>query len=476
MDIEKEQKSIKLLFKEVKQKPIKILKEKRKQKLIKVFRKKSLEDIDRNNLTFKLSMKYNMTEAEVYDLLLEAKGKETIEQYYMDLNKVPYRLSNDKEFLENCIKWEKFNLILYFDEKLFTEEIISKYGKILRNSINHIPYGMNKNKHILEKCIKLGLRKIDLFLEFDEKLFTEEIIEKYGASFLDFIHRVPYSMRKNKHLFEKCLEFKKYRLVHQFDESLFTEETTSKYGEIIINAIDYIPYCMKKDKFPYYMNKNKCLLEKCIELEKFNFISEFETSLFTEKIIDKYGEIIINSIDYVPKNLENNKYLLEKCIELKKFNLVLDFDLEIVTPKIIDKYGKEILSSKNYIPEHFGYDKYLLNKCIELKMFNLALEFFDESLFTEEIIDKCGDQIKNYIYPTTYNNNEEFKTFERQEDEDFIATDYSKIDEQPLLISDTEATSDAYFQNLDCQDLNIEISQDKITKEYNHKAKKYTRK
>ena len=322
--------------------------------------------------------------------------------------------SNKSLILAACLENGRYDLLKYFDKKWFSEiketelivlvniidssSFIEKYDNELIDylfdriinhiSINGISYSLRGNQYLLEKCFSKGLVK--LAMKFDSGLFTENIIEKYANEIIDYASDsnkgMPYFLIRNQYLLEKCFSKGLVKLAMEFDSSLLTENIIEKHANEIINYISI-------NGIPYSLQGNQYLLEKCLSEGMFELAMKFNISSFTENIIEKHANEIINyiSINGIPYSLQGNQYLLEKCLSEGMFELAMKFNISSFTEKIIEKYSNEIINyiSINGMPNSLIENQYLFKKCLNSCSDNL-LKLFDPYL----LISNMNELIK----------------------------------------------------------------------------------
>ena len=326
------------------------------------------------------------------------------------------KLSNNLPILTACLERGRYDLLKYFDKKMF------KYPKIIKYMKDHIEdyaleYGreilkivdpkeasdlffyLTNNKNVLISCL-CGEVDDNIF-KFNSDLFTADILETYGKKMIDkYGDKIIERNKRNINFLNYCLKIHRYDLLKYFDEKMFENQTIRKYmiDHIEDYALEYGREILKivnsneaYDLF-YYLTNNKNVLISYLSGEVDDNIFEFNWSLFTKEIIDEYGDKIISSISIlIPDNLIKNQYLLEKCLSKGLIGLAIKFDSSLLTEKIIEKYGNEIIDyiSINGISDSLMENQYLFRKCLN-KFRDDLLKLFAPSL----VISNMNELIK----------------------------------------------------------------------------------
>ena len=313
-----------------------------------------------------------------------------IEEYgakIVDYGKIPSCLSDNSKLLRLCLDLKRFDLIDQFSDSAFTDSIIEKYSaKIEIPPYYHYPID---NSKLLRLC--LDLNRLDLIDLFSGSAFTDSIIEKYGAKIVDY-GKIPSCLSNNSKLLRLCLDLNRLDLIDLFSGSAFTDSIIEKYGAKIV---DY-------GKIPSCLSNNSKLLRLCFDLNRLDLINKFSESAFTDSIIEEYGAKIV---DYgkiyggIPSCLRyNSKYnskLLRLCFDLNRLDLIDGFDDSAFTDSIIEEYGAKIVDYGK-IPYGLVYNSKLLGLCFDLNRLDL-INRFGSSAFTDSIIEKYGAKIVNNI-------------------------------------------------------------------------------
>ena len=334
---------------------------------------------------------------------------------FIAMNDSSFRNIRENQYLfEKFLNKELFDLAIKdFNVDLFTKEAVEKYGdKIiefvlsLEDSKATLPIMiLSKNEYFFKKALENNA--VRMISKFSPDYFTQDIIEKYGDKIIGFMldisdkksnsstYDLDYNfdnLKNNQYLFEKCLNKGLIDLAFQFNSSLFNENIIEKYSDKIIDFMIDNPNSYLKGS-----DKSQYLFQKCLNKDLINLVIKFDSSMFTEKIIEKYGDKIINFLITNPNNdffrLNTNQYLFQKCLSKDLINLVIKFDSSMFTEKIIEQYGDKIISfltsNPNYFPWDLRSNKYLFKKCLYDYNGDL-LNYFTPSL----IISNMNELIK----------------------------------------------------------------------------------
>ena len=328
-------------------------------------------------------------------------------------------------------------VIPVFDLSLFTDEIIDKYSDVILNCYISLPKSssfsekMSNSSLLLEKCLQLG--NLTAVAYFNSDLFTDEIIDKYSDVILNGYESLPKSspafekMSNSSLLLEKFLQLGNVDAIAYFNSDLFTDEIINKYSDVILNSYESLP---KSSPAFEKMSNSSLLLEKFLQLGNMDAIAGFNSDLFTDEIIDKYSDVILNGYESLSQfegvynKLRNSLVLFEKCLQLGNMDAVahFDFNSDLFTietiGKYIDKYidiiiknyNSELIYAKNnslYILiyeeiytkfSRTGNSSLLFEKCLQLDNIDLLIDYqLSPSLFTENIIEKYGNKFIDYI-------------------------------------------------------------------------------
>lgn len=329
-----------------------------------------------------------------------------------DYEQVPQNLRGSTLFFMQCYYNSRWDLIVQFDEKILVDEYLELCAEnIFKTFGNYIPENLRGRSVYLNKIIELG--RIDLIVQFDKELLTDEVLEKY-VTFLLNQYSVDENIRDNKFLFNKCVESNRVDLMVQFDSELFTDDIVRKYANEILSISGDVPDSLKN---------NALFLRIAIESGRNDLIKYFDKSLLTDDIIDKYSQDLLGkkeNIKYnyfinndnliasrfpvsylIPSQLSDNKLLFKKAMEAGLTEAISQFDIDVFSDDIIEKYAPYILDSVSEFllfppkAEDLKFNSKLLTKCFELKGYGL-LDRFDKSLFTNDIVEKYADGIINF--------------------------------------------------------------------------------
>ena len=352
-----------------------------------------------------------------------------------------------KNFLDNFSNSDVENYVSKNIDFIFERKLLSIIpDNILNNHIDEI-YNKIKGDYEIIKSSKLKFNQQLLikYLQqddyltywvipvFDLSLFTDEIIDKYSDVILNCYISLPKSssfsekMSNSSLLLEKCLQLGNLTAVAYFNSDLFTDEIINKYSDVILNSYESLP---KSSPAFEKMSNSSLLLEKFLQLGNMDAIAGFNSDLFTDEIIDKYSDVILNGYESLSQfegvynKLRNSLVLFEKCLQLGNMDAVahFDFNSDLFTietiGKYIDKYidiiiknyNSELIYAKNnslYILiyeeiytkfSRTGNSSLLFEKCLQLDNIDLLIDYqLSPSLFTENIIEKYGNKFIDYI-------------------------------------------------------------------------------
>ena len=316
---------------------------------------------------------------------------------------LPMSLSFNPYFLEYCLEQNRYDLVLQFNAKVITEEVIAQHGnEIIKTIGNKLPYNLKTSQSLFNEL--LMLEKYDLVIQFNQSLLTKEIIAKYENNLLPLLQNVPYNLASSSALLTYFLSHNNYEVISQFNEDAFTEEIIDQYGNSILDGLG--------DRLPLNLSRNVKIFQLVLNKKRFDLLKEFKGELITKELVENYGSILLDVLDFtVPYNWCKNKYLFDLCCLNKRFDLLSEFDFSLFTPEFMNEYGEQILLA---LPNRLDVcqlsNKVLFDYCLKKERFDLVIQF-KTTLFTEEIlrnnIAKIADQIGNKI-PLQLENNELF--------------------------------------------------------------------
>ena len=363
-------------------------------------------------------------------------------------NLVPYEYRNREIILKECINQGKFDLLEQFNGSILTEDIVDKYKKEIVQNLDDCLFSPSykNNMELCKECIKQ--ERFDLLGYFN--IMPEEYAKKIVSTFDTY---VPMDYINNISVFKECIRQERFDLLGQFnvngyDESLLNEcikrkkfglliyfdkkvlpeekieEIINKYKTEIVSTFDSsVPYV------PYIYHKSEVILKECIEQGKFNLLSNFDESILTEEVIEKYKREIVSTFDdHVPRNYLESETILKECIEQGKFNLLQFFssDLEL-SDETIDKlisyfHGGKLkiattlcINNKSLISglmkkndkeliQYLKFDKDILNSQELLRFYAESLSLSDEELKIKlETLLNQNDEILDTLYPRLLN-------------------------------------------------------------------------
>ena len=138
---------------------------------------------------------------------------------------IPCLLMNNTILFNKLIELGRIDLVVKFDKNLLTDEFINSNLEILINYIitsNKVPHTIRKNKTLFTELVKQ--KRIDLALEFNNELITDDFIQKYINEIIQIISnsgKIPESISNNKLVFNEIIKTSQIGLAFMFDESLF---------------------------------------------------------------------------------------------------------------------------------------------------------------------------------------------------------------------------------------------------------------
>ena len=345
--------------------------------------------------------------------ILETSGKKIIDKYG---DKIIERYKRNINFLNYCLKIHRYDLLKYFDEEMFEIQTIRKYmidhiedyaleygREILKivdsNEAYDLFFHLTNNKNVLISYLSGEID--DNIFKFDSSLFTADILETCGKKMIDkYGEKIVKKYKNNIYFLNYCLKAHRYDLLKYFDEKMFEiqairkymidhiEDYSLEYGREILKIVDSNE---AYDLF-FHLTNNKNVLISYLTGEIDDNVFNFNSRLFTKEVIDEYGDKIISSISILlPGNLITNQYLLEKCLSKGLIGLAIKFDSSSFTENIIEKYGNEIIDyiSINGISDSLMENQYLFRKCLN-KFRDDLLKLFAPSL----LISNMNELIK----------------------------------------------------------------------------------
>lgn len=328
-------------------------------------------------------------------------------------NFIPHSLKSNKDLFDYCLSTKQYNLVLEFNKELFTTDIVNSHTQEIITAMGiSLPYNLSKNEILFNYC--LNHQKYTLLLQFDNDLLNQDFIEKHGDILIqNLTGTIPYSLKSNNHLFKYCLVNKKYDLVVLFNKDFFTTNIVEEHGQNIINTIG--------DNIPYELKGSSIFLNYLLKNNRYDLAIKFNYYLFTNILLNEYGENILKYLNNtIPDNLKKSQKLLIYCLSNQKYELAIQFAPNVYTEELIEQYGEELISwiehsHNKYIPESLDNNEYLLNKYIEKNRYDMAIKFMlkPEMLHNEKLmakyIEKLGiskDDFTNKVY-YLYSKNDE---------------------------------------------------------------------
>ena len=347
-----------------------------------------------------------------FSILKEAFTDEIIEKYGLslidNLNYIPYSLFDSLTLLKKVIEAKRFDLIDQFNVSIFTDELLNNLIDIIPINIENLP-----NCLINEKAIRLIINKgrYDLLSAKNiyKNVFTEEIFKDYAEILLTKMSFLNIFSNSNS-LLKYALEHQMTELIPKFSIRAYDDDLIKKYGETLYHLLvdKFLEADVSLLNFGFLRNNKKIELKSLLILFMENGMNsqlyKFSPDCFTDEIIEKYYDLLLPALNEVKSPLRNNKYLFTKVLKSGQIEYFKDFEDSLITNEIIDKYLEELLdcfTNKEYFPYNLTNNSYFLERVIQLNRNDLLIHF-SIGAFTEEIINKHFNYILNYVK----NNNE----------------------------------------------------------------------
>ena len=342
-----------------------------------------------------------------YDLITNGKFREIkidesfLQEYGLELlTKTEfldsYKRSNTllRQALDNNLS----DLIGFFSFEAYDDDIIDKYSEsllpILKEKLDEfqIPFmGFRFNR----KTKKIKLRSLLIILleqneldnipKFDDKIFDEEIIDKYYEKILIIQEKYKRNfLQDNSYLFNRIMAEKKFEYVGKFSASLFTREIIEEYGDSLIE------YFSEKRLIPCCLQSNSLLLEKCYEKRIEKTILQFYESAYTDEIINKYYDVIL---EIIKNNNDEIAYSLQSPPLFKRFLKEKKYDY-------INKMQSLNLREKDILE---NYDDIVTIVNLDINS-NFAIKMSKSITFIEKYLEICPLEYLEYIDVTQFDN------------------------------------------------------------------------
>ena len=405
------------------------------------------DDDSQKNYAYSFCVAFHCLSTKRFDLLknfhysvFEYFSEEALVEYYDDLyalyDYVPTYLTKFKSYFDYLLEKGRIDLLVQFNSDFISEELYIKHENIFQKALleaYYVPKGLKKNEKVREFLFKN--KKFEKLLDMDiPPLISYFDDDEFYDCFLK-----SYKIGVSKHeleILEYFLNQGEYRFAFSnFDESLFTIELIEKYPEMLTNddafffknsfnfGFDVLEFYLKKedifdtpvgifsndvideaiDKYPNEMlalilentrsfSTNVSALLLVLKNKKFNVLSSFSFDLIEGEILDTYGDGILNyleSLEYVASSFKTEA-IFRYCITHNRFKLLSEFGDEFYTDEIIDKYGKDILIGfGNKFPLLFKNDR-MFELSIECGFYELAISY---NKITDTHIDKYFDEL-----------------------------------------------------------------------------------
>lgn len=249
-------------------------------------------------------------------------------------------------------------------------------------NFNYDTYSFINNLYSNEKFFEyiLANNYKNMINYFDEKCYTDEIINTYKDELVDMfvtndIIELPIYLKNNRAILDKCLEKQAWLLA--FSSNILNEQDFEKYFDVIMKC-----FGVYKDNGMIfnYLNSSK-LLETCLKKGEFRFIDYFGSNAFEDNLIIPYFQDIIN---YYGINIYNDKSILSSS---KFFKFCLDNNYY----EIINGF-KYTDSIENIIETNF-------DKITDICKMNVSKFFFESSKILKYFVSKrMDDLILNFKY------------------------------------------------------------------------------
>ncbi len=355
---------------------------------------------------------YHLTRnAKYYSLVAKAKKLHLLNSFYLDdipedlydvfidtvkeNNTYACRIICNPKGLETLLAKNRYDLIdnyILSVDGILTSEILDKYAIVLIEKF-YSRGPIKENSYLLKYVIEHDMKK---YIEyFSIVAYDDEIIDKYGNELLDIIvkklneydvsHLGIHTFMSNQRLLSssKLLFFLINNNVDvpfdKFDNKLFTNDIIDKYFDLLLNFI-------KKERL--FLVDNVYFFEKLIECGEYkDFVWLFNSDIFTKEIIDKYFDIFISLLKEEKKvyyNLSNNAYLLKRIIEMGDFDIIFKFNNNAFSKDIVDSYYDQFLSiiknNRDVVPNCF-FNEHFFDRFFKDGLYNYVKQFGYASKF-----------------------------------------------------------------------------------------------
>lgn len=283
------------------------------------------------------------------------------------------------------------DLIPLFSFEAYDDTIIETYGEyllpLLKEKLNDLKVSYLRHP-LFGASPKVKLRSLLIMLlendeleniqKFDNSLFDEEIIDKYYEKILSVKEDLPRTfLPDNVYLFNKAMSEKKYQYIEKFSEVLFTDEVIEEHGYEIID------YFSEIGDIPYSIQSNKLFLEKCYERRAKKIILNMWPSTYTDTIIDKYYDVIL---EIIKENNDEIAYVLQSTPLLKRFLKEKKYDY-INKMNLINLKAEEVLENYDDIANFVNSNIHSI----------FAVRMASNSTFVEKYLEICPLEYIEYI-------------------------------------------------------------------------------
>lgn len=369
----------------------------------------------------------------------------TIENGSLDMAMIPIGMWKSSDFLDYCLKNQKYNFIGNFFEDAFTEEIfailtapnmsklVSEYNMLFRlmgspkfltwcmqngkaevfdkfnlnvianpENIQIITNFFSNNPHIVSETVFPNVlynhpeilkwcienKKFHMVSKFFTCAFNSQIDDIVTSSeiFNEISkYEFPSALCSSKKFLKACLENKKYDWINQFDSNAFKDQVSE-----VLNLIDFTE--IAKYDFPYALKNSPEFLKSCLTNEKYDWLSRFNSTAFTPEIIQEVvtEKVFSKIVDFniFIRGLEYSPKFLKACLENKKYDWINQFTISAFTDDNVKLLVKpEVFNAINNFPAGLRESPEFLKACIENQKFNWIYMFY-KSAFTSENVEK----------------------------------------------------------------------------------------
>ncbi len=360
-------------------------------KLIPVFCNERFYFLRKNNELFNYCVEKNIFKImHVFgpEVLTEERINKYKEQLLKEAKKNPFLfevLSESKTFLKYVLSKKEYNLLPRFQDELCKECLTADNKKAI---IKSSPFGIPLKRSLLNDpewfTMAVQEKRWDLVIYFSKELLTENFIMNHIRKIDGLLNNNPnlslsYSLANSNYFFLHRLETKQYKLLNQFNLLRLDNEIIYKYENILIENIN------KRD-IGLIFGRSLSALKYVLDNHLDDLVEEFKKEVFTDKIVEQYGEQITNI--FIKRNLPD---------ELRDCSALFDYCLFHNKPDIISQfYGKyfvdfktnnyiEYISKLDYLPSAFRKIPSIYKELLARKNYKLLCQM---SLDNNEIANK----------------------------------------------------------------------------------------